>query len=63
MGAAVYAQAVGLNAMTTMARQRSQWGEFFLLTFPFIGLVREVVRVQRVDATLACSLLAGVWNL
>jgi hypothetical protein len=23
---------------------------------------REVVRVQWVEATLACSLLAGVWN-
>lgn len=26
------------------------------------SLVRDAVRVQQVDATLACSLLAGVWN-
>jgi hypothetical protein len=36
----VPAQTVGLNAMTTLARYRSQWGEVFLLTFHFIGLVR-----------------------
>jgi hypothetical protein len=39
-GAAVPAQTLGLNAMTTMARQRRPTGELLLLTFPFIGLLR-----------------------
>ena len=50
----VYVQTVGLNAETKKGRHRAE-GEIFLLTFPFIGLLRLGTTYQssRTSATAA----------
>jgi hypothetical protein len=52
----VHVQPVGLNAEAKKDRHQPE-GEVFLLTFPFIGLVRLALPAEPVDATPSSALI------
>jgi hypothetical protein len=71
----IYGKDIADTSRTMRAGQRSAVDTGALVGAQYLGLVygagvfangiplvRIVVRVQWVDATLSCSLLAGVWN-
>jgi len=53
---------IGELLVHCQSRSRSSHWRSKIGPYPKSGYVRIAVRVQQIDATLACSLLAGVWN-